>query len=72
MGLHCLQSSDKERQFCDFFGWGTAKSSIVLTDSNGEVVTQKSFCTDQNLSEKEWLEQEKCWINQWAERINKC
>lgn len=71
IGLHCLNY--EEKKYCPYFAFGTARSSIVVTDKNGDAIGGTCFFPQDafKLSEEQWNVEENKWINKWAERINR-
>ena len=70
IGVHCLSFDEKERKLCPYFAFGTARSSIVLTDQKGDSVGFNGFWSDEDLSDEEWLKQEEEWIIKWKKKLS--
>jgi len=73
LGLHCIAGSDDNNARCPYFAFGKARSTIIVTDEEGEDFACAGFDVEDahSLSEKEYLEKEKEWINNWSEKIFK-
>lgn len=70
IGAHCFKYNIEQRQFCPYLGIGTAKSSMVLTNSEGISVNGTCFFDDINIDEKEWHKREKKWIEKQIDYID--
>lgn len=47
-GLHCLAYDSQNNNYCPYLGFGTAKTTIVLTNQKGETINFDSFFGDLN------------------------
>lgn len=70
IGLHCFEFDNENKQYCPFLALGTAKSTIILTGSDGELKTFDTFENDEVVDENEWRLKEEEWINKWKDKIN--
>jgi hypothetical protein len=64
--IYCLEN--EEHLKCVYFGFIKAKSSIVLTDRDGNEVNFSGFDCDVE-NEDDWLNEEESWRNFWNELI---
>ncbi|MCP4162964.1 MAG: hypothetical protein GY760_23120 [Deltaproteobacteria bacterium] len=74
IGSFCLKFHEEEYNYCPFFAFGTAKSSIILTNNIGEEAASDTFWIDNKLKVKnaaEWAKQEEEWLMGWKDTINK-
>ncbi|WP_273322494.1 hypothetical protein [Vallitalea guaymasensis] len=69
-GLHCLAYDSQNNNYCPYLGFGTAKTTIVLTNQKGETINFDSFFGDLDLSKGEWEKKEKEWIKKQNEYIS--
>lgn len=71
LGLQCIAGNEDNNMRCPYFAFGKARSTIIVTDEEGEDFACAGFDVEdaQNLSEEEYLEKEKEWINNWSEKI---
>jgi len=72
VGIYCLDSEEGEYKRCKFFGYGKARSTLVLTDASGEEVTFDSFWSDDDRDNNDlWVKKENAWIKNLKEKIDK-
>lgn len=62
ISINCLGYQEEKRQMCPYLVFGTAKSTLVLTDEEGEAINSVSFWDDLKLSSEEWKMRERAWI----------
>ena len=71
IGLYCLKYNEDSRQICPYFGFGTARSTLILTGKDGEAVKFRSFVLDDGtMREEEWLKNEEKWIKSWRAKLD--
>ncbi|WP_157739689.1 hypothetical protein [Paenibacillus kribbensis] len=71
IGVHCLSYDEAEKKICPHFGFGTARTSLILTDDDGEVKNAAVFSSEKSIGNaKEWLKKEKDWIGKWSKKIS--
>jgi hypothetical protein len=71
VGRHCLNINNKNSQFCPFFGFSPARSTVVLTDIDGDDIACTGFyLEDDSIDENEWLKREKKWLRKWKKKID--
>ncbi|WP_197259279.1 hypothetical protein [Paenibacillus dendritiformis] len=71
VGAHCLSYDETEKKICPYFGFGTARTSLVLTGDDGEAITAAVFNPEKSIGDaKEWLRKEKDWINKWKKKVS--
>ncbi len=63
IGFHCLLFNEKKKAICPFFGFQKSKTTIALTNNEGDVIDYNSFESIE-LDEKKWREEEKKWLDQ--------
>lgn len=73
LGLHCIAGVEGGNERCPYFAFGQARSTVIVTDENGQDFGCNGFYIEDahSLSEEEYLRNEKEWINTWAKKINK-
>ncbi|KAJ50065.1 hypothetical protein CTM_19904, partial [Clostridium tetanomorphum DSM 665] len=62
ISINCLKFNEGENRYCPFLVLGSARTTLVLTEQNGNAVNSDSFWGDLKLSEEDWLRKEKEWI----------
>lgn len=62
VSLNCLNYQKGTNSFCPYLIFGTAKSTLALSEKNGEIINANSFWGDLRLSEEEWNLKEEKWI----------
>ncbi len=70
ISFNCLNYEEKIK-FCPYFTYGKVRSTILLTDKEGNTINANSFWADLNLSDKEWEIKESDWIEKYDIFINK-
>ena len=55
-------NEEKINSICPYLIFGKARSTLALTDRNGEVINATIFWDDLKLSEEEWIMKEEEWI----------
>lgn len=70
LGFHCIQSNDAGK-ICSFFRFGKARSTIVVTNEDGDEVSFQSFSSDDDIeNESVWLQKESEWISNWIRLVS--
>lgn len=70
IGRHCLDSENDDLQRCSYFAFGSAKSTVVLTDSNGDAIACEVFWPEKEWSNnEEWNRLENKWIEEWRGKL---
>lgn len=62
VGKHCLLFDESKHMYCKYLGIGTARAQMILTGSDGDVINSKGFWGDLDMTEDEWIKEEKKWI----------
>lgn len=70
ISINCLKFNEGANQYCPFLVFGSARTTLVLTEKNGNAINSHSFWADLKLSEEEWVRREKEWIEKQNNRIN--
>lgn len=71
IGAHCLSYDEAEKKICPHFGFGTARTSLILTGDKGEAITAVGFNSEKSIGNpKAWLEKEKDWISKWSKKLS--
>ncbi|URZ05797.1 hypothetical protein [Clostridium felsineum] len=67
---NCLEFDGTSNKYCPFLVFGSAKTTLVLTEQKGNVINSNSFWADLSLSEEEWKKREKEWLEDKNKLIN--
>lgn len=59
---NCLKYASNK--YCPYLGIGTARSSLVLTDKQGEAIIGTCFFDDLELSQQKWEKNEADWLKE--------
>lgn len=70
VGSYCLKFDDDQDRYSPFLAFGTSRSSVVLTNIEGQKEHSKIFWTSDDLTDEKWIEREKQWIDTWKKRIS--
>lgn len=62
ISINCLCDCNKMFSPCQFIAFSKAKSTIALTNEEGIVINANEFFGGFKISEKEYYEKEKRWI----------
>lgn len=62
VGIHCLTFDGVEGKACPLFSFHKARSTVALTNSEGDVIQFNVFETN-TINEDKWREEEQKWIN---------
>lgn len=71
ISINCLKFNEGENRYCPFLVFGSARTTLVLTEQNGNAVNSGSFWGDLKLSEEEWVRKEKEWIEKQSDYIDR-
>lgn len=71
VSINCFKYNKDKNKYCPFLVFGTAKTTIVLTDEYGNVINSDGFWGDLKLSEEEWRRKEKEWIDKQNAYLSK-
>lgn len=66
-GVHCFV--DVGDSVCPFASWSRARASVVLTDTDGDVIQSEAFVSD-NLDTLAYNELEESWLRQKLLALN--
>lgn len=69
-GSYCLTYDNSQHVYCPYLGFTNARSSLILTDKNGDAVASEIFYCDE-VDEIKWLEVEQKWIKKWKCKLEK-
>lgn len=71
IGAHCLSYDETEKKICPYFGFGTARTTLLLTGDDGGAISAAVFSSEKSLGDsKEWLRKERDWINRWKKMLS--
>ncbi len=66
IGAICL--SDGEN-ICTYCGFKEARSTVALSNGEGEVIQTKGFSDDNEINEEKWKMRQLEWCEKWIRRL---
>lgn len=68
ISFNCLLHDEEGKRMCPYFGFQKSKSTLALTNNEGNTIAFDSFESNQS-DENKWQQEELRWVNEKAKVI---